>query len=103
MNATRQILEAIGSPYGGYPETPKKDISPRIGFAYDLTGEGRRVLRGGYGFYFDQYNRGAAAGDITTQARRPLHALRVALRVHQADRGGRSSGDRRGVGVVGQR
>jgi hypothetical protein len=75
MNATRQILEAIGNPYGGYPETPKRDISPRIGFAYDLTGEGRRVLRGGYGFYFDQYNTGAAAGDITSQARRPLNAL----------------------------
>jgi len=75
MNATRQILEAIGNPYGGYPQTPTKDISPRIGFAYDLTGEGRRVLRGGYGFYFDQYNTGAAAGDITSQARRPLNAL----------------------------
>jgi hypothetical protein len=75
LNATRQILEAIGSPYGGYPETPTKDISPRVGFAYDLTGEGRRVLRGGYGLYFDQYNTGAAAGDITSQARRPLNAL----------------------------
>jgi len=77
INATRQALEAIGNPYGGYPETPRLDISPRIGFAYDLTGDGRRVLRGGYGLYFDQYNTAAAAGDITAQARRPLNALAV--------------------------
>lgn len=74
-NATRQALEAIGNPYGGYPKTPTKAISPRVGFAYDLSGEGRRVLRGGYGLYFDQYNTAAAAGDITSQARRPLNAL----------------------------
>ena len=29
-----------------------KDFSPRIGFAYDLTGAGRHVLRGGFGLYF---------------------------------------------------
>jgi hypothetical protein len=75
VNATRQALEAIASPYGGYPKTPKLDISPRVGFAYDLLGDGRRVLRGGYGLYFDQYNTAAAAGDITSQARRPLNAL----------------------------
>jgi hypothetical protein len=75
INATRQALEAIGSPYGGYPKTPKLDFSPRVGFAYDLFGDGRRVLRGGYGIYFDQYNTAAAAGDITAQARRPLNAL----------------------------
>ena len=29
-----------------------KDFSPRVGFAYDLTGAGKHVLRGGYGLYF---------------------------------------------------
>ena len=29
-----------------------KDFSPRIGFAYDLTGRGKHVLRGGFGLYF---------------------------------------------------
>jgi outer membrane receptor protein involved in Fe transport len=29
-----------------------KDFSPRIGFAYDLTGAGKHVLRGGFGLYF---------------------------------------------------
>jgi hypothetical protein len=75
QNATRQVLEAIGNPYGGFPETSNLDISPRVGFAYDLAGDGRKVVRGGYGLYFDQYNTAAAAGDITSQGRRPLNAL----------------------------
>ena len=75
LNATRIVLEKIGNPYGGIPKTPLKDISPRVGFAYDLSGDGRRVVRGGYGLYFDQYNVSASAGDITSQNHRPLNAL----------------------------
>ena len=29
-----------------------KDFSPRIGFAYDLKGNGSHILRGGYGLYY---------------------------------------------------
>ncbi len=29
-----------------------KDFSPRIGFAYDLTGHGNHIIRGGYGLYY---------------------------------------------------
>src|SRR5262249_45249202 len=29
------------------------NIGPRFGFAYDLTGRSRTILRGGYGFYYD--------------------------------------------------
>jgi hypothetical protein len=42
---------------------------------YDLSGDGRRVIRGGCGLYFDQYNVSASAGDITSQNYRPLNAL----------------------------
>ena len=62
--------------HGAMPKTPIKDISPRVGFAYDLSGDGRRVLRGGYGLYFDQFNiNGGNVSDITSQNRRPLNVL----------------------------
>src|SRR5215472_11561256 len=34
------------------PHDDTKDFSPRFGFAYDVTGGGKHVLRGGYGLYF---------------------------------------------------
>ncbi len=45
-------LAAIGSPYAVKPHDDNKDFSPRVGFAYDLTGAGKHVLRGGFGLYF---------------------------------------------------
>jgi len=30
-----------------------KGFSPRVGFAYDLTGKGSHIVRGGFGMYFD--------------------------------------------------
>jgi hypothetical protein len=34
-------------------EPDHNNFGPRLGFAYDLTGKGRTILRGGYGVYFD--------------------------------------------------
>jgi len=70
-NATAEVLRAIGNKYGGFPHTPTRDISPRVGLAYDLRGDGRRVLRGGYGLYFDQFYAGART-DVMYQNHRPL-------------------------------
>ncbi|HYM06187.1 MAG TPA: carboxypeptidase regulatory-like domain-containing protein [Terriglobales bacterium] len=54
-NRTYEALKAIGSPYAGrLPHDDNKDFSPRIGFAWDLTGHARHILRGGYGIYFGQ-------------------------------------------------
>ncbi len=47
-------LKAINSPFAGIPKDDTKDFSPRVGFAYDLTGSGKHVLRGGFGLYFGQ-------------------------------------------------
>jgi len=52
---TYQNLKAIGSPWaGGLPKTDMNNFSPRVGFAYDLTGKGAHILRGGYGIYYGQ-------------------------------------------------
>jgi hypothetical protein len=49
---TFEELTAIGSPYAKLPHDDDYDFSPRVGFAYDLKGNGRHVLRGGYGLYY---------------------------------------------------
>ncbi|HUB31778.1 MAG TPA: carboxypeptidase regulatory-like domain-containing protein [Bryobacteraceae bacterium] len=54
---TYQELVALNSPFSNpyvsrLPHDDNKDFSPRIGFAYDLTGQGQHVLRGGFGLYY---------------------------------------------------
>ena len=54
---TFQELVALNSPISNpyvsrLPHDDNKNFSPRVGFAYDLTGHGKQVLRGGYGLYF---------------------------------------------------
>ncbi|HJQ71296.1 MAG TPA: TonB-dependent receptor [Blastocatellia bacterium] len=54
-NRTFRFLQIIGSPFGErVVEDDKNNFSPRIGMAWDISGDGRSVLRGGYGMYYDQ-------------------------------------------------
>ena len=54
-NRAVRALQIIGDPHGSrLAEDDKNNFSPRIGFAYDLSGDGRSVVRGGYGIYYDQ-------------------------------------------------
>ena len=36
------------------PPTDANNLQPRIGFSYDVTGDGKSVVRGGYGLFFDK-------------------------------------------------
>jgi hypothetical protein len=45
-------INSNGTPIDGHP--PLSNFAPRIGFAFQPTGNGRLVLRGGFGFYYDR-------------------------------------------------
>jgi carboxypeptidase family protein/TonB-dependent receptor-like protein len=53
-NRAIRALQIIGNPYGKVAHDDKNNFSPRFGFAWDMMGDGRSVLRGGYGMYYDQ-------------------------------------------------
>jgi outer membrane receptor protein involved in Fe transport len=54
---TYEELVAINDPISNFyirklPHNSNKDFSPRVGFAYDITGAAKHVVRGGFGFYY---------------------------------------------------
>ena len=53
-NRTYQALQAIGSPYAKIFNTPKTDFGPRAGFAWDITGNGKNVVRVGAGIFWNE-------------------------------------------------
>ncbi len=54
-NRTYLALKAINHLAArSLPHDDNKDFSPRVGFAWDISGKGRHVLRGGYGLYYGQ-------------------------------------------------
>ncbi len=50
-----KALQIIGNPFGRKAaEDDRNNISPRVGFAWDVLGNAHSVVRGGYGIYYDQ-------------------------------------------------
>ncbi len=50
---TGNLLDALEPGLGNAVRQPNGDFGPKVGFAYDLKGDGKTVLRGGLGLYFE--------------------------------------------------
>ena len=49
-----EVAAARVNPVGAMWNTPNKDFGPRVGFAYDMLGDGKMSLRGGFGISYDR-------------------------------------------------
>jgi hypothetical protein len=53
-------------PSDGTLHSPKREFQPRVGFAWDVSGNGKSVLRANYGIYYARQNMLSQVGSITT-------------------------------------
>ena len=86
----KQTMPTPFAPNPAIPETQKfatdwRSFGPRVGVAYDLTGSGHTVLRGGYGMYYGRIPNGIIAYALqNTGLTDPSQAL-VALTLQPTD------------------
>ncbi|MBV8857237.1 MAG: carboxypeptidase regulatory-like domain-containing protein [Acidobacteria bacterium] len=48
------VFKVEDSPVGAFWKPDKNNFAPRVGFAWDVTGDGRTSLRGGYGMSYER-------------------------------------------------
>jgi hypothetical protein len=65
QTAYASLLSDPRFPSDGTLHSPKKEFQPRVGFAWDIGGRGRSVLRGSYGIFYGRQNMLSQVGSIT--------------------------------------
>jgi hypothetical protein len=65
-----RAIQAAG--YNTNRKQDLKDVGPRVGFAYDVTGSGKTVVRGGYGIYYDEIFQNITLYEKWSDVRTPL-------------------------------
>ena len=64
-SATAGSLVQVGAGgLSGLYKPDKKDFSPRISIAWDVTGKGKTVIRSGYGLFFDAFSQDMMLGHL---------------------------------------
>jgi hypothetical protein len=62
------------TPFAGLWQTPFGDVSPRLGFVWQMTSHPLLVLRGGYGIYYDRHSGNIAE---STLGQPPFSTLQI--------------------------
>jgi hypothetical protein len=62
VNGINQITNLTVQKSNDWISTDWNNFAPRIGFAYDLKGDGRTAIRGNYGIYYDRTMGSVASG-----------------------------------------
>ena len=66
-------LQRLG--FNNQRKTDRNNFGPRVGFAWDVNGNGRSVIRGGYGIYYDEIFQNITLYERWTDVRTPLNFL----------------------------
>jgi outer membrane receptor protein involved in Fe transport len=68
-----QQLQTLG--FNTTRHTPTKDFGPRIGFAWDVKGDAKTVVRGGVGRYYDELFQNITLYERWSDIRTPLYFI----------------------------